>query len=112
MFIIKRKRFKRTILTSAIVGTSLSMSGCLGNLGCVYGPPPVQPNNNSEITTPSSQAENFDPSDNIPQDVYGPPVEESFNDESQLPDKTSSEENDFDPSDEIPALVYGPPSDM
>ena len=77
---MKEKRFKRrAALVAAVLGTSLSLTG----FSCVRPIP-------------------FNPSNEIPEDVYGPPVFE----ESEEP------EENFDPSEEVPQPVYGPPSMM
>lgn len=51
--------------------------------------------------SPDMPVENpdFDPSENVPVDVYGPP--ESFDNEDPV--------DEFDPTDNIPVAVYGPP---
>ena len=103
---MKEKRFRRrTALAAAILGTSLSLTG----FSCVR-PMPFNPS--GEIPEPvygppvfeesEEPEESFEPSEEIPESVYGPPVFE----ESEEPEES------FDPSEEIPVMVYGPPNMM
>ena len=97
---MKEKRFRRrTALAAAILGTSLSLTG----FSCVR-PMPFNPSGEipEPVYGPPVFEESFDPSSNIPQDVYGPPVFE----ESEEPEES------FNPSEEIPESVYGPPNMM
>ena len=97
------------------------MSGCI--TGCVYGPPPVDPaNSESSSATVESEVSNkgYDPSDNMNEEVYGPPEwfgmsedEESVEEETEAPDIESSEEEEsFNPGDNVIECVYGPPEMM
>jgi len=108
---MKEKRFRRTIVAAAILGTSLSMS----SFSCVK--PLPQPSDVSNVES------SYDASSEIPESVYGPPVEESsFNPSEEIPEpvygpppaeeRESSEEKSFDPRSEIPVMVYGPPEMM
>ena len=97
---MKEKRFRRrTALAAAVLGTSLSLTG----FSCVR-PMPFNPSGEipEPVYGPPVFEESFDPSSNIPQDVYGLPVFE----ESEEPEES------FDPSEEIPESVYGPPNMM
>ncbi len=128
---MKEKRFRRTIVAAAILGTSLSMS----SFSCVK--PLPQPSDVSNVESsydasseipesvygPPVEESSFNPSEEIPESVYGPPVEESsFNPSEEIPEpvygpppaeeRESSEEKSFDPRSEIPVMVYGPPEMM
>ena len=135
---MKGKRFRRNMLTAAILGTSLGLGSC-----GLYGPPPEKPITDAEMSL-SSQSPFSDPSDKTSklesskkesskQDtsplessydpskekaygVYGPPPEESSDDEShQLESETTQLESSepveisFDPSSNISESIYGPP---
>ena len=53
----------------------------------------------------------FVPSDNIPEDVYGPPVVEESDpvlDESIIKEESDDTDMYFNPDDNIPMTVYGP----
>ena len=53
----------------------------------------------------------FEPSENEPVDVYGPPSMFGMQDEDIQEDHQESAENpDFNPADNDPECVYGPPS--
>ena len=66
--------------------------------GCVYGPPEwfENPDPDNEVTG------GFNPDENDPVDVYGPPP---FEDE----DITEPVIGEFDPEENYPEVVYGPP---
>lgn len=118
---MENKRFKKKVIFSAAASAALtvSMSGCI--TGCVYGPPPVDPANSesSSAAVESDTSDNrYDPSDNMNEDVYGPPEwfgvsdgepsdEEEDIDAPEI--ESSDEEISFDPEDNSMACVYGPP---
>ena len=129
---MKEKRFRRTIVAAAILGTSLSMS----SFSCVK-PLQPQPSDVSNVESsydassdipvvvygPPVEERSFDPSSQIPEDVYGPPIDEDdYEPEEEIPEpvygpppaeeRESSEEKSFDPRSEIPVMVYGPPEMM
>lgn len=97
---MKEKRFRRrAVLAAAIVGTSLSLTG----FSCVR-PLPFDPSSEipEEVYGPPVFEESYQPSEEIPEPVYGPPPFE----ESEEPDE------EYDPSEESPESVYGPPDMM
>lgn len=60
----------------------------------------------TEETAAETESE-FDPSENIPEDVYGPPSWFGMPDEE--PEESDPAQSEFDPAEEIPEAVYGPP---
>ena len=71
------KKPRKAILTLAAITALFSAGGCDQNsIPCVYGPPPddYQPQQTVTQTYPQSTTE-FDPAENIPEEVYGPPVD-------------------------------------
>ena len=78
-----KPRKKKAIMAGLLAASAALMSGCgTGPAPALYGPPPA---------TPSAS---FEPENNFPETVYGPP--EMF-------------EPQFVPEENIPEDVYGPP---
>ena len=78
-----KPRKKKAIVAGMLAASAALTSGCgWAPAPALYGPPPA---------TPSAS---FEPKDNVPETVYGPP--EMF-------------EPDFVPEENIPEDVYGPP---
>jgi len=97
---MKEKRFRRrTALAAAILGASLSLTG----FSCVR-PLPFNPSSEipEDVYGPPVFENSFKPEEESPESVYGPPVFE----ESEEPEET------YDPSEERPVMVYGPPDMM
>ncbi len=103
---------KKGILTLAAITALFSAGGCdLNNNVCVYGPPPDDYN----IGVPPSYSETerpevFDPSENIPDEVYGPPSFFDGTDEEETTVETVESAETFDPAENIAETVYGPPT--
>ncbi|MBQ7435717.1 MAG: hypothetical protein IJV30_00140 [Oscillospiraceae bacterium] len=78
-----KPRKKKAIMAGLLAASAALMSGCgTGPAPALYGPPPA---------TPSAS---FEPENNIPETVYGPP---------EMLDPQ------FVPEENIPEDVYGPP---
>lgn len=105
---------KKGILTLAAITALFSAGGCdLNNNVCVYGPPPDDYN----IGVPPSYSETerpevFDPSENIPDEVYGPPSYFGGTEEEVLSEETTESADTFYPEENIADPVYGPPISM
>ena len=70
----------------------------------VYGPPVADdsaPADESSSDAVPPEESSFDPANNIPSVVYGPP---DTDEPANIP-----EDSDFQPAENIPHLVYGPP---
>ncbi len=95
---------KKAILTLAAVTALFSAGGCdLNNNVCVYGPPP---DDYTTMPRPTAvQTTTFDPVQNIPEEVYGPPID--FGETVEL-----TAEDTFEPEDNVAETVYGPPVSM
>ena len=95
---------KKAILTLAAVTALFSAGGCdLNNNVAVYGPPPDD--YTTKPRTTAVQTTTFDPAQNIPEDVYGPPID--FGETVEL-----TAEDTFEPADNVVETVYGPPVSM
>ena len=95
---MKRRRI-RLVAAGVLSGAALLMTACgeeEGTVQALYGPPPE---------------ESFDSSDNIPVDIYGPPVEDSSFEEGEAEEEEDvlTEDESFDPAENIQACIYGPP---
>lgn len=89
---MKKSPKKLIIWGTAATAAAMSFTGCKHNYApAVYGPPEA-------FTTPAPEESSFDPTEEIPEVVYGPP--EWFEDQPV----------EFDPSENIVEDVYGPPS--
>lgn len=127
------KKSKKTALTAAIFATALNMSACTPPDTAIqteYGAPIAVPNE-QETPAPDTKTpeipeteETYNPEEEMPMEVYGPPkfledtteenLEEeteeqpSMNDEEQTtpPEETTQE---YHPQVDRPVLVYGPP---
>ena len=66
---------RKGILTLAAITALFSAGGCdLNDNVCVYGPPPDYYDTGSNPAySETKPTEIFDPSENIPEEVYGPP---------------------------------------
>ncbi|MCR5663243.1 MAG: hypothetical protein K6G17_00020 [Oscillospiraceae bacterium] len=119
---------KNVIKTGALVGSLLMssslLSACVGPVENVYGPPPEkdEPGNgfrvedNMEKTLygpPEFFDPDYDPANNFPEDVYGPPPEPDFDPEDELPQPEYGppelSEEEYDPENNFLEDVYGPP---
>ena len=58
------------------------------------------------VTSGGEESDDFDPSEEEPVDVYGPPEWFDYDPDS---DDVTEPDDDFDPSEEEPVDVYGPP---
>ena len=58
------------------------------------------------MTSGGEESDGFDPSEEEPVDVYGPPEWFDYDPDS---DDVTEPDDDFDPSEEEPVDVYGPP---
>ena len=58
------------------------------------------------VTSGGEESDGFDPSEEEPVDVYGPPEWFDYDPDS---DDVTEPDDDFDPSEEEPVDVYGPP---
>ena len=89
---MKKSPKKLIIWGTAATAAAMSFTGCKHNYApAVYGPPEA-------FTTPAPEESSFDPTEEIPEVVYGPP--EWFEDQPV----------EFDPSENIVEDVYGPPA--
>ncbi len=101
----KRAVAKRVgVCVGAAAVSAAMLTGCSWfqrPVPALYGPPPTQ-------------EDNYDPANNVPEDVYGPPpFEEDYDPEQELIETVYGPpewfESDYDPEEELPAPVYGPP---
>ncbi len=105
---------KKGILTLAAITALSSAGGCDPNNNvCVYGPPP----DDYDIDVRPSYSETertdvFDPSENIPEEVYGPPSYFDGTEECEVSEETTESAETFDPAENIAETVYGPPISM
>ena len=129
----ENKRFKKGMIIAATIGTALGIGGCNIPYG-VYGPPLNKESEKSVVSEQRSEEKSdetvsvaesstegslqkpydsdFDPSGEIPEDVYGPPViddEPSVDEESGENEVTEEISEEYDPGDNLPMTVYGPP---
>ena len=89
---MKKSPKKLIIWGTAATAAAMSFTGCKHNYApAVYGPPEA-------FTTPAPEESSFDPTEEIPEVVYGPP--EWFEDQPV----------EFDPSENVVEDVYGPPA--
>ena len=89
---MKKSPKKLIIWGTAATAAAMSFTGCKHNYApAVYGPPEA-------FTTPAPEESSFDPEEEIPEVVYGPP--EWFEDQPV----------EFDPSENVVEDVYGPPA--
>ena len=119
------KKLKKGLLAGTIFSTAANMNAC------VYGPPPDSTQSSviktdpamSQVetskaaddttTTTTAKTDDFDPSENQNEDVYGPP--EWFGGEPDEPEESdddtaqSGERTDSDSSGNENASVYGQP---
>lgn len=101
------KKLSGKFVAGALVATSvLSLAGCVL-------PSPSEETSRFDpktgIITPGEN-DSFDPSKNIPEDVYGPPSYWEEDNEEQDPAEERDEDRDYRPEDNVPVCVYGPPS--
>ncbi|MBQ8195605.1 MAG: hypothetical protein IJZ47_09595 [Oscillospiraceae bacterium] len=83
---------KKAILTLAAVTALFSAGGCdLNNNVCVYGPPPDDYTTKPRPT--AVQTTTFDPAQNIPEEVYGPPIDFSETVELTAEDTSDTEDH-------------------
>ena len=101
-----KRRSAKHVAGACAASLTMLLSGCAPlNHGALYGPPPdttdgkVSMSSSAAFSSSSSEADEFDPSENTPEDIYGPPEDlEPFD-----------EPDAFDPSAISPAVLYGPP---
>ena len=144
---MRAKRFRRKgIVAAAILGTSLSMSSCVGDM-------PSQPDDltsgisssisdieksiepskeqsskeqsskeqsskeqsskeqssKEQSSKETSSEESFDPYEEIPEPLYGPPPIKTSDVSNEISSEASKIKEKFDSSSNIPQDIYGPP---
>lgn len=97
---------KKAAIAAAAFAVAMNLSAC------AYGPP----NEDFEKDLPTEET-SFAPDENQNVGVYGPPLEEEWQEETDTEtvnndDTTQTEEEtSYDPADNINGDVYGPPID-
>ncbi|MBO4450221.1 MAG: hypothetical protein J5777_06515 [Clostridiales bacterium] len=75
------KRSTKALTFAAVAAAGLTVSGCWGFGGNVYGPPPERPTSNPTQQTETKNTDaslppEYDPTKDPEVDVYGPPPED------------------------------------
>ncbi len=106
------KRLKKVAYSAVFAAGAVHLAACTPTPESVYGPPPTQ--NVREATAEYSRQEttSYSPSEEIPEDVYGPP--EFFEEETveeTVPEtaEETAQETAEAVTEEFPKTVYGPP---
>lgn len=106
------KKNKDSLKAGVLVGTVLAGTAFLGACGHQDRPAPADPVEESDPADKENRQSNgwfeFDPEDNDPEEVYGPPPEPDKR-ENGSDGEESSDLPDLDPSRNDPEPVYGPP---
>lgn len=105
------KKSTKIALAAAMFASAAALTSCGGesssNASSIYGKVP-------KVTPPASSAA-YDPSEDEPQDVYGPGPDyeepDDTQDENSPADDVSAEPEYVPQVDDVPT-VYGPPADM
>ena len=128
------KKTKHTAMIAAAFAAALSMTACGSgaaenneapdittviaseNVENPAGPAAAAPDENPDETPAGESGDEFDPSSEEPQEVYGPPewFDSNAEDEDEIDSEADSEidsEDDYEPQEDHQNVVYGPPDD-
>ena len=124
---MRAKRFRRKgIVAAAILGTSLSMSSCVGDMPSQPDDltsgisssisdieksiePSKEQSSKEQSSKETSSEESFDPYEEIPEPLYGPPPIKTSDVSNEISSEASKIKEKFDSSSNIPQDIYGPP---